>query len=84
MAAADHRANLSGFMEAMEHDPAGAAAPRCTRCGEVIGVYEPLVHVVDGVAHRTSRAANPEIVHARPVYHLACSDLDGAEPAAVD
>jgi hypothetical protein len=50
---------------------------RCARCGEVIGVYEPLVHVVDGVAQKTSRAADPEIVHARTgaVFHLACSDL---------
>jgi hypothetical protein len=63
----------------MEREPAvGSEAVRCAGCGEIIGVYEPLVHVVDGVAHRTSRAADPGLVSAPAarLYHLACSDLD--------
>lgn len=69
-------------MGVTERDPAGNGPLRCVRCGDVIGVYEPLVHVVGGVAHRTSRAARPDIVHARPVYHAACWALDSTEAGA--
>jgi hypothetical protein len=31
--------------------------PRCRHCGEPIGVYEPLIALVEGRAHETSRAA---------------------------
>ncbi len=49
------------------------APPRCAICGEVIGVYEPLVHVSDETVCRTSRAAEPD-VGTRPgrVFHDAC------------
>ena len=70
-------------MAATERDLAGDATLRCAKCEEIIGVYEPLVHVFGGIAHRTSRAAEPEIVHARPVYHAACWDLDGTPSGAV-
>jgi hypothetical protein len=70
-------------MAVRELDVAGDAPLRCVKCGEIIGVYEPLVHTAGGVAHRTSRAATPEIIHVRPVYHAACWDLDGVEPGAV-
>jgi hypothetical protein len=51
-------------------------APLCNGCGEVIGVYEPMVRVVDGAAVRTSRAAQDETVEngRGPAYHLACYD----------
>ena len=45
----------------------------CDECGEVIGIYEPLVTLVDGRPHETSRAAA-----SRPAsdggefYHRAC------------
>lgn len=49
--------------------------PRCRRCQQIIGVYEPAVALDGGTARRTSRAADPErwrsaagIEH----YHLAC------------
>ena len=53
----------------------------CAGCGEVIGVYEPLVHVIAGVAHKTSRAADPQLAQtqADACYHLACRDLGGAD-----
>ena len=35
--------------------------PRCPAGDDIIGVYEPLVHLRDGFAMRTSRAAEPEI-----------------------
>ena len=71
-------------MGATNGEPTAVAPPRCAACGEVIGVYEPLVHLVGGTAHTTSRAADPDIVRARPVYHLACSDLAGDEAAATE
>ena len=47
---------------------------RCHHCGEVIGVYEPLVVYVDGRSRETSRAREP---HAggdgEPVFHSACA-----------
>jgi hypothetical protein len=55
-------------------------APRCPHCGEVIGVYEPLVVVIDGVPRETSRAAEPEVsaTAGRAIYHSACHEsLDG-------
>jgi hypothetical protein len=50
------------------------APPRCAYCGDVIGVYEPAVVVLDGAAHRmTSRAAEPDVVErASERYHRAC------------
>jgi hypothetical protein len=49
------------------------APPRCVRCSDVIGVYEPLVHVVDGQAHETSRAAEHAKWHPAGVcYHAEC------------
>jgi hypothetical protein len=46
--------------------------PRCQACGDVIGVYEPLVHLGDGFATRTSRAAEPEICSSGQCFHLDC------------
>lgn len=46
---------------------------RCARCGDVIGVYEPLVVVTDGVVRRTSRAAEPQIAaKVGDFYHEGC------------
>lgn len=47
--------------------------PRCVACQDVIGIYEPLVQLVDGVAWRTSRAAEPTLGAAGgELYHAAC------------
>lgn len=50
--------------------------PLCERCGDVIGVYDPLVHVAGETARRTSRAAEPDIaaVGGR-IYHDVCYQL---------
>jgi hypothetical protein len=56
---------------------------RCEACGDVIGVYEPLVHLVEGLAWHTSRAAEPNLeVAAGRRYHLACYEAlaDQANP----
>ena len=49
--------------------------PRCNRCEDLIGVYEPMVLVVDGVLHRTSRAAEPALSGDQvgaSYYHADC------------
>lgn len=46
---------------------------RCAHCDDVIGVYEPLIHVIRGVVRRTSRAAEPGIrTKAGAFYHRDC------------
>ena len=53
-----------------------SAFPRCERCGDVIGVYDPLVHVAGETARRTSRAAEPDIADVPGrIYHDACYQL---------
>jgi hypothetical protein len=45
----------------------------CGFCGEVIGVYEPLVIHKPDEAHITSRAAEPDLrANAGRHYHLDC------------
>jgi hypothetical protein len=46
---------------------------RCTSCGDVIGAYEPLVVLFDGLARDTSKAAEAD--DGGPLgecYHRAC------------
>jgi hypothetical protein len=83
MATLAARATLPLHMDAMERE---AAPLRCAGCGGVIGVYEPIVHVVGGIANKTSRAAEPALRHAEPgsLFHLACSDLEPTAVVAVD
>jgi hypothetical protein len=46
---------------------------RCVHCGDVIGVYEPLVACVGDEARETSRAAEPDLaLQDTEVYHRAC------------
>lgn len=46
---------------------------RCERCGEVIGVYEPLVVCAAGLARTTSRAAEPDLgATGATHYHRSC------------
>jgi hypothetical protein len=45
----------------------------CHRCGEVIGVYEPLVLVEGAHARTTSRAAEPDLRRgSNECYHRDC------------
>lgn len=44
----------------------------CDECGDVIGVYEPLVVVADDEALETSQAACPEVAATGARYHRAC------------
>ena len=46
--------------------------PRCPVCDDIIGVYEPLVHLARDFVTRSSRAAEPEICSSGQCYHLSC------------
>jgi hypothetical protein len=46
---------------------------RCAHCGDVIGVYEPLILVDESGERLTSRAAEPELAQIEGrQYHRAC------------
>ena len=46
---------------------------RCHHCSEVIGVYEPMVVLQDGVPVRTSRAASEVKPRGgEPCFHSDC------------
>lgn len=46
---------------------------RCQRCGDVIGVYEPLIVLVGGLPRQTSRAREPDAGSSgADCYHQAC------------
>ncbi len=54
---------------------------RCQQCGDVIGVYEPLVMLADGHPRETSRAlelGNPEHRTDGVCYHSSCYERLGS------
>jgi len=61
-------------MDHLTHGSTPLRALRCTSCSELIGVYERLVYVADGVAYETSRAAEPQLrrLHGHAYYHAGC------------
>jgi hypothetical protein len=66
------RAKVQFGMEASTREPSDQRR-RCADCGDVIGVYEPLVHVIGATARRTSLAANPETCSQDgDCYHAGC------------
>ncbi len=52
----------------------GSVQVSCAHCGDVIGVYEPMVVVIDGQAQETSQAAISELTEVAGAiyYHRAC------------
>jgi hypothetical protein len=55
-------------------------APRCAHCGEVIGVYEPLVAQSAGSVRETSLAVEPQWPREQACcYHRACFELREAQ-----
>ena len=85
MARTPDLASMAVEMDGLEQGALANARLRCASCGEIIGVYEPLVHVVGGIAHRTSRAADPQLTVNQPdaCFHLACRDPGDAEMVTV-
>jgi hypothetical protein len=72
-------------MESAREQPTPDATLTCPGCGQLIGVYEPIVHVVAGIAHKTSRAADPHLAQSRTgaCYHLACWELGDTDLVAL-
>ncbi|HST33727.1 MAG TPA: hypothetical protein VLJ80_09450 [Solirubrobacteraceae bacterium] len=67
-------------MNSAAHSHEGA---KCRRCRDVIGVYEPMVVLLDGEALLTSRAvADRDLPHDARRYHEACFALSEAADAA--
>ena len=55
-------------------NPEYPARMRCHHCGDVIGIYEPLVLLSESDRRETSLAAEPDLaVGVSPVFHRACS-----------
>ncbi len=51
---------------------------RCDRCGQIIGVYEPVMLLNDAPARQTSLAAEPALrSHPGKRYHQGCYVPDG-------
>jgi len=64
---------VGGATPQLQFEREPGAAPTCTRCGDVIGVYEPTVIVLAGAHLTTSRAAEPDAVANAPArYHRSC------------
>ena len=60
-------------MEATANHFSPNSVPRCGACDDVLGVYEPIVCVLDGTVRHTSRAAEPLPAHpGERCYHLGC------------
>jgi hypothetical protein len=69
-------ATMLARMSVEEFHPTGGP-PNCARCGDVIGVYEPLVEVLGELARHTSRAAEPGVcTTGGACYHRACYELE--------
>jgi len=48
---------------------------KCHRCGDVIGVYEPLVRFVEGRAVETSRLLEPHVGgEGERCFHSGCAE----------
>jgi hypothetical protein len=64
-------------MAGAEPEPVPTGPPFCVHCGDVIGVYEPIVQVIDGQHCETSRAAQPHLSESLSAvnYHAVCYGL---------
>jgi hypothetical protein len=66
--------------ERPESPPSTRQRLRCAVCRDVIGVYEPLVHVLEDLAWHTSLAAEPAVAMAAGEhYHADCYARTGQE-----
>lgn len=73
MAPTVQRTTLASRMRSVDGDQSSGDLPRCPACDDVLGVYEPIMHVVDTRPRLTSRAAEPGIASSEgQCYHLGC------------
>ncbi len=60
-------------MRDLHHQSPSPSRPRCQHCGEIIGVYEPLVLVREGTPYTTSIAAEAHLFPTvEACYQRAC------------
>jgi hypothetical protein len=52
---------------------------RCIRCGDIIGVYEPMIVVDEGGKRLTSLAAGERPATDTAVYHGNCFDSEDGD-----
>jgi hypothetical protein len=52
--------------------PMSNEIPRCRHCGDVIGVYEPMIVLDEGQARKTSRAVEATPGPLGECYHNEC------------
>jgi hypothetical protein len=72
--------STSSIHRPIREPPPASQLLRCNQCGEVIGVYEPLVRLLDGRAHASSRALEPASSdRGGEHYHRACYERLGEE-----
>jgi hypothetical protein len=73
---------MSGYaMASGDPRPPSDPAPQCAHCGGLIGLHEPAIRVVGGIASSTSRALEPEQSADPPgvLYHAVCYELSRRE-----
>jgi hypothetical protein len=60
--------------------------PRCELCGDVIGVYEPLIHAHGNGVRASSRAADPSLSvgTSGSLYHAACYESSAGVDVLAD
>ncbi len=75
-----HSSTPSSQTSVLEREPQVSDLLHCHSCGDVIGVYEPLVTLADGVPRLTSRALEPGFTdHLHDTcYHSTCFEHLGA------
>jgi hypothetical protein len=72
----------NAHMHACDSLPFDALSFSCQLCGEVIGVYEPLVVCQSSHSRTTSRAAEPDLCTQDGAhYHRACYSEFGVGPS---
>jgi hypothetical protein len=63
-------------------EPCSDVPPTCAGCGDVIGVYEPIFHLLGLQVRKTSRAAEPAACRGDGLcYHADCYQ---AGPAPIE
>jgi hypothetical protein len=63
--------------------PGGEKRLLCRHCGEVIGVYEPMVVLAHDGPVYTSPASSSELPRAALSFHAECFSLHPADPPGI-
>jgi hypothetical protein len=73
------RGTLDLAVSPHNHHASMRPRPRCRHCGDVIGVYEPMILVSSEGGRETSLAAEPQLdATGCTCFHAPCFASDGA------